>query len=169
MKIFCTGNPKRQTVAYALDCDHASLSSGWDFTNNTTMERFQKEIINYDVFVNSCYVAPGVQLKLMDIAINSWTAQNIKGHVINIGTTLENTDDQSEYTCDKRQLRKNSLESSDQTGITGVKTTYLIIGGIDNGLPKNSGMVTTQQILSTILWVLGQVNRVPLLQLDGNK
>jgi hypothetical protein len=96
-------------------------------------------------------------------------AKGIKGHIINIGTTLENTDDQTEYAVSKRKLRKRSLELNDQTGITGVKTTYLILGGIDNGESNGQGMVKLDQLSSSIYWVLAQECRVSLLQLDGIK
>tara|TARA_B110000285_G_scaffold176811_1_gene198581 strand:+ start:1556 stop:2065 length:510 start_codon:yes stop_codon:yes gene_type:complete len=169
MKLFCTGNPKKRTVAYALGCDHASLSSGWNFRSETALEKFSSTIVNYDVFINSAWISPGIQIKLMDIAYKAWMANNIKGHIINIGTTLENTDDQSEYAVGKRKLRKRSLELSDQTGITGVKTTHLILGGIDNGESDGQGMVKLDQLSSSIHWVVAQECRVPLLQLDGVK
>ena len=128
--ILCTGNPKKKTVAYALGCDHVSLSSGWDFTELVTMERFRTNIINYNVFVNSSYIGLGVQLALMNIAYQAWMQKNIRGHIITIGTTLEYSSDESQYAIDKRSLKQRSLELSDQTGITGVKSTYLILGGI---------------------------------------
>lgn len=174
MKLFCTGNPKKKTVAYALgrnrgDCDTASLSSGWDFKSTASLDKFESTIVDYDVFINSAWIAPGVQIMLMDIAFRAWMANATIGHIINIGTTLENTIDQSEYACDKRKLRRCSLELSDQTGITGVKTTHLILGGIDNGQPDNSDMVKTEHLASSIRWVLAQKSRIPLLQLDGIK
>lgn len=169
MKIFCTGNPEKRTVAYALGCDHASLSSGWDFTKETTLEEFSSTIVKYNVFVNSAYVSSGIQMKLMDISCKVWMANNIKGHIINIGTTLENTDDQSSYAVDKRKLRKRSLELSNQTGITGIKTTYLILGGVNNGDPETVDYVLPKDIASTIVWVVSQKCRVPIIQLDGIK
>ena len=61
MKIFCTGNPERKTIAYGLTNLYprtmsASLTSGWDFTETSTIERLKNEILNYDIFVNSAYV-----------------------------------------------------------------------------------------------------------------
>lgn len=169
MKIFCTGNPKKKTVAYALGCDHASLSSGWDFTDQLTLERFRSNIINYNVFVNSSYIKSGVQLALMNIAYKEWMRENIRGHIITIGTTLEYTSDQSSYAIEKRKLKQHSLELNEQTGITGVKSTYLILGGINNEDPKNSDYVLPDYIASAISWVLSQDCRVPLLQLEGIK
>jgi hypothetical protein len=167
--ILCTGNPEKKTVAYALGCDHVSLSSGWDFTKPVTMERFRTNVIDYNVFVNSSYIGPGVQLELMNIAYQAWMQKNIRGHIITIGTTLEYSSDKSQYAIDKRSLKQRSLELSDQTGITGVKSTYLILGGIANGEPKNSDYVIPDHIASNIFWVLSQDCRIPLLQLEGIK
>ena len=167
--ILCTGNPKKKTVAYALGCDYASLSSGWDFTDPITLERFRATILNYNVFVNSSYITSGVQLTLMNIVYQEWMRENIKGHIITIGTTLEYSNDKSEYANNKRALKQRSLELNDQTGISGVKSTYLILGGINNGELKNSDYVMTDHIASSILWVLSQDYRIPLLQLEGIK
>jgi hypothetical protein len=171
LKIFCTGNPKRRTVAYALQdcCDHASLSTGWDFTDASTLKQFRDNILNYNVFVNSSYIRSGTQALLMDIAYKEWMRENIRGHIITIGTTLENSLDNSQYAIDKRSLKKLSLELSDQTGITGVKFTYLVLGGINNGEFKNRDYVMPHDVAAGVLWVLSQDCRIPLLQLDGIK
>jgi hypothetical protein len=171
LKIFCTGNPKKQTVAYSLKdrCDYASKSTGWDFTTQSTLDRFRTNILDYNAFVNSSYIGLGVQLALMNIAYQMWMQKNIRGHIITIGTTLEYSSDMSQYAIDKRSLKQRSLELNDQTGITGVKSTYLILGGIANGEPKNSDYVIPDHIASNIFWVLSQDCRIPLLQLEGIK
>ena len=67
MSMFCTGNPDRKTIAYALKPDQsASLSLGWDFTKEESITKFSNVIQKYNVFVNSAYVAPGVQEVLMN-------------------------------------------------------------------------------------------------------
>ena len=165
-KIFCTGNVKRKTVAYGLtelfpDTFSASLATGWDFTDNSIIEKFRETILKYDVFVNSAYVNPSVQNRLMDIVFREWMRENIRGHIINIGTTLENTEDQSEYACSKRSLRQESMKLSDETGFTGVK--------IANGDPENADYVKPEEIAKVIEGVIYQKCRIPLIQLDGQK
>ena len=169
MKIFCTGNPQKRSIAYSLECDHASLTSGWDFTSTESLDRLRSTIIDYDVFVNSSYIGPNVQLNLLNLVIDAWQERDIKGHIINIGTTVENNPDDSQYCHDKLKLRRRSLELSDETGITGIKTTYIVLGGINNGDLKNSDKVSIDAISSSIHWVLAQEFRVPLIQLDGVK
>ena len=105
MKIFCTGNVERKSIAFGLDqitdITSASISTGWDFTNKEIIKKFKEIICNYNVFVNSCYVNNTNQKTLLDIAYNTWMENNIQGHIFNIGTTLENTDDQSDYAISK--------------------------------------------------------------------
>jgi len=174
MKIFCTGNPERKSIAYGLTNLYprtmsASLASEWDFTQTSTIERLKNEILNYDIFVNSAYVNKDTQLLLTDVVYKQWMQENIRGHIFNIGTTLENTQDQSEYACAKRELRKYSLKLSDETGITGVKVSYVCIGGVDNGTPETQDYVKTHDIATTIQWVATQKYRIPLIQLDSQK
>jgi short-subunit dehydrogenase len=164
MKIFCTGNPARKTIAYTLGADvNASLSTGWDFTDTDTIARFKESIQQHNVFVNSAYIAPGIQEVLMNECHAEWTRTNIRGHIINIGTTLENTNDSSHYTQSKRNLKHRSLQLSDETGIYGVKTTYMILGGLG---PDGC---STENVVQTILWILNQPYRIPLIQIESIK
>jgi hypothetical protein len=162
--IFCTGNPDRKTIAYVINPDkHASLSSGYDFKTEKSIAKFADEIEDYTVFVNSAYIAPGVQQRLMHTCYSQWMQKDTKGHIINIGTTLENTDDASDYNQSKQKLRKQSLQLSDTTGISGIKTTYVVLGGI------GPDMCDIEHIGSTIRWIIEQPFRVPLIQLDSKK
>ena len=174
MKIFCTGNINKHTIAYGLtnlypQTMSASLTSGWDFTKSSTIERLKIEILNYNIFVNSAFINKDMQLLLTDVVYKQWMQENIRGHIFNIGTTLENTQDQSEYACAKRELRKYSLKLSDETGITGVKVSYVCIGGVDNGTPQTQDHVKPHEIATTIQWVATQKYRIPLIQIDSQK
>ena len=173
MKVFCTGNISRKTVAYALtdlllDTTSASLSTGWDFTNFNTLKNLRQTILNYNVFVNSAYIDAGVQLNLMNTVYKEWMKENIRGHIINIGTTLEYSKEHhnDSYVTSKLQLKQQSLQLSEQTGITGVKTTYIVLVGIANGEICNADYVKPKDIALTIKWVLDQRFRIPLIQLE---
>jgi hypothetical protein len=164
MKIFCTGNTARKTIAYALGADvNASLSTGWDFTDTDTITRFKESIQQHNVFVNSAYIAPGIQEVLMNECHAEWTRTNIRGHIINIGTTLENTNDSGHYTQSKRNLKHRSLQLSNETGIYGVKTTYMMLGGLG---PDGC---STKDVVQTILWILNQPYRIPIIQIESIK
>ena len=162
--IFCTGNPDRKTIAYVINPDrYASLSTGYDFTTEKSLAQFANEIEDYAVFVNSAFVAPGVQQRLMHTCYSQWMQKDNKGHIINIGTTLENTDDASDYNQSKQELRKQSLQLSNNTGISGVKTTYVVLGGIGDD------MCDIEHIGSTIRWIIEQPFRIPMIQIESVK
>jgi NAD(P)-dependent dehydrogenase (short-subunit alcohol dehydrogenase family) len=150
MNMFCTGNPSRKTIAYALKPDQcASFSLGWDFTK--------------EVFVNSAYVASGVQESLMNVCHAKWMQSNMKGHIVNIGTTLENTNDTSDYTRSKQELKRQSLILSEETGISGIKTSYIVLGGV------GTDMCELDHIQQTINWIIDQPFRIPIIQLESVK
>lgn len=164
MKIFCTGNPERKTIAYALNADlSASLSSGWDFTSEHSIERFKQTILEYSVFVNSAFVDSGVQQKLMNVCYQEWMKNNVRGHIVNIGTTLENTDDDGSYAQSKRELKQQSLIFNEQTGISGVKTTYIVLGGL------GEDACNVHDVANLIKWIVNQSYRIPLIQMDSIK
>ena len=106
----------------------------------------------------------------MQIAVQEWMKADIKGHIFNIGTTLEWTNDQSDsYVRSKIALRTSSLKLNEQTGITGVKSTYLMLGGVDNQQPENHDYVHPFSITSAIEWIVHYPDRVGILQLDKTK
>lgn len=174
--ILCSGNPNKVSIAQAMseiypDTCFMCRSTGYDVTSVHGLEFFLKNITEHSVFINSSYIAPGVQLNLLDMACKAWMEHDIKGHVISIGTTEEwNPDTQhQEYKQSKTQLRLRSLELNEQTGITGVKTTYIILGGLDTGNQDSIGYPTTASVAQAIDWVLKYPNRVPLLQIESPK
>jgi hypothetical protein len=174
--ILCTGNPNHITVASAvkqcfLTANFASRATGYDFELPESYELFKKNIADYNVFINSSYVKPGVQLRLMDIAVAEWMEADIKGHIISIGTTAEWTNDTqySEYIQTKQQLHRRSLELNNETGITNVKTTYIIVGGVNDGKPENENYLKVSRIAHTIEWVLSNPDRISLIQIEVAK
>ena len=94
--ILCTGNPTHNTVASAinklfLDAKFASRATGFDlrFWDRGSEDFFRKEIKNYNIFINSSFICNGGQLALLETTWNVWADNNIKGHIINIGSTAE--------------------------------------------------------------------------------
>jgi hypothetical protein len=178
MKILCTGNPSKQGVAHEVkkkwaDSRFASRSNGFDFTQWTdqSTNQFDRMLIESQIFINLIFVAPGIQENLLDRACKIWTENDIKGHVITIGTTLEWSPDHSEtdYIRSKLQLRGKSLKMNDMTGITGVKSTYMIVGGIYDGKKESMDHVLPVEILLACEWAWNNQNRIGLLQIDSRK
>jgi NADP-dependent 3-hydroxy acid dehydrogenase YdfG len=96
---------------------------------------------------------------------------DIKGHIVTIGTTAELSEVPKHltYVNDKRSLQKFSLELNDQTGITGVKTTYIVLGGLNNGQPQNQDLPTPRSVVDAIDWAINFPDRIALLQLEKAK
>lgn len=136
-----------------------------------SIKKFKTEIIKYDVFINSAYIGPNAQANLLDLTVSEWSRVNIKGHVFTVGTTAEwNLQmSQTDYIKSKIALRQRCLEANQETGITGVKSTYLILGGINNGSPETRDYVDPMSIVQVIDWILGLSDRVGLIQLDNKK
>jgi hypothetical protein len=178
MNILCSGNPTHQTVASAISktfsaADFASRATGYDlrFRDPGSEAYFRNQIVNYNVFINSSFVADGVQLKLLEITYQEWMRADIKGHVINIGSTAENSDNQryASYVNSKRLLRKYSLELNEESGISGVRTTHIIVGGVDDKKPEHTNWLDLNHVASAINWVLLQPFNIPLIQLENRK
>jgi hypothetical protein len=175
MKILCTGNVNKRTIAWAATnhwphTDTVSLSAGYDFLSDEGLEKFKSMIAKYNIFINSSYIATGVQSKLLDLTVQKWMELDINGHIFNLGTTLEwDNLNNNEYIESKLNLRKKSLEYNKETGITGVKSTYLILGGVDNGEPENKDFVPPDTIIKMIDYILTFPGRIGFVQLDAKK
>ena len=176
MNILCSGNPDQITIASAVKksfptAKFASRSTGYDFTTTEGNNLFKKTIIDYNVFINSSYIQAGIQLKLLNMTVSKWMEADVKGHIINIGTTAEwaNNLEYSEYVRSKQELRHRSLELNNETGITGIKTTYIIIGGVNDGKPGNENYLNVSRIAHIIEWVLLNPDRIALIQVDVAK
>jgi hypothetical protein len=178
MRILCTGNPCHATVASEVkkfwnSAEFASRATGFDFKtwSTPTQELFKKSIVKYNVFINSSYIDSGIQLNLLNATCNAWMGADIKGHIVSIGTTLEwkNNVNYIEYITSKQHLRSRSLELNEQTGITGVKTSYIIVGGVNDGTYENRNNLELSSIIRAMDWVLNTNERIGLLQIETAK
>jgi len=177
MKILCSGNPTNEkTIASSIqkifpNTDFASRTTGYDLKllSNDTLCYFKNQILKYNVFINASYIDSGCQLQLLDVTYKQWMKENIQGHIINIGSTIEwqtDNDYYYEYRESKKKLKLASLDLSNQTGITGVKSTHIIVGGINDGLPEHQNWVLLDHVAQTIKWLLEQPANVSLVQLQ---
>lgn len=177
-KILCTRNLDNHTIAWAvlqkwLESCTISRSRGVDLRlkNSSDSWKFIDIGLQHTVFINSSYVEAGFQTKLANVVVSEWTRADIKGHIINIGATAEW--DQSlaftDYIKSKIDLRNLSLEYNQQTGITGVKSTYLILGGINNGQLENRDYLDPMSIVEVVDWVLKFPDRIALVHVDRCK
>jgi hypothetical protein len=176
--ILCTGNPEHKTVASAVKkvfpmAEFACRSTGYDLRllNNDSESYFRNNIKKYNVFINSSFICIDTQIKLLNITYSEWMQADIKGHVINIGSTAEwsNSTTATAYIQSKRALRDQSLHLNEQTGISGVKTTHIVVAGLNDGKPGNEHYLNLSSVAHAIQWVLSNPDRIPLLQIDVAK
>lgn len=164
-KIICTGNPDRPgTVAQAIhklwpQTTFVSQSLGYDFLQKD-LTALQQLISSHNTFINSSYVAPGVQLGLLELARQTWKF----GHVINLGSTHE-FQDQGEYGQSKRVLRERSLELHDYR----FRTTHVILGGLRDSDPQHQTWLNIDDLAHTIKWIIEQSFDVPLIGVQAEK
>lgn len=178
--MLCTGNPAHATVASAIakkfpHADFASRTSGYDLTfwPEGTEAYFRSKIINYNIFINSSFICGGGQLALLEATWDEWSKNNIKGHIINIGSTAEHisTDDfrvtsvYGTYSIQKRALRDRSLQLNNKSGI---KTSHITAGGINDGKLGHEKWLKLDDIANTIEWILNNPNQIPLLEMRPN-
>lgn len=161
MNIVCTGNPdKESTIAHSIKKFFPSTvflhkSNGYDLQTVNGLILFEAEIKKHDVFINSSYIGPGVQEKLLDATRNVWTS----GHVFNIGSTVEyqsfNVEDDT-YLESKLSLRNRSIELCRPD----FKTTHVIVSGFKNNDP----------IAKTIRWILSVKDAdIPIIGVNDNQ
>lgn len=164
VKILCTGNPNNpHTLAHGLrklypDATFVSQSLGWDLT--ATSDRFTELLQNHNIFVNSSYIAPGIQLNLLNIVADSWKF----GHIINVGSSHEYTED-SEYARSKRELRDRSLALHTYR----LRTSHIILGGLQDGTIEHTTWLNTDQVASAIKWIIEANFDVPVLGIEPEK
>lgn len=173
MKILCSGNPDHVTVASAVrilfpETNFACRSTGYDLTFPTEadLEHFKNQICKFDVFINSSNIGVGVQLRLLKVTHAQWMQENILGHIINIGSSIELTDNTGQYAQSKRELKSSSLEFSKQTGISGVKCTHIIASGINDGKLGHEHWLKLNDIAKCVEYILQANHNIPLIHLE---
>ena len=175
--MLCSGNPNHATVASGVkqvfpNCQFASRATGYDlrFWDKGSETHFRENIVNYNIFINSSFICGGGQLHLLETCHSEWSTSNIKGHIINIGSSSEllgitqNMDDiYGKYSIQKRALRDRSLQLSNMNGI---RTTHMTLGGINDGKPGHEDWLDVVKIAENIKWIIEHDQDVRQLYLE---
>jgi hypothetical protein len=172
--ILCTGNPTHSTIASAVKtvfptAEFASRVSGYDlrFWDPGSESHFREQIKKYNTLINSSFICGNGQLALLETTHQAWTENNISGHIINIGSTAEwlGIDSAFEmYSIQKRALRDRSLQLN---GKNNIKTTHIIVGGLNDGKPGHEHWLDLIHIATTIKWILSNPYQVPLIEIQA--
>lgn len=167
-RILCTGNPNDFTVARAVKqifptADFASRATGYDLRmwDLVDEDHFKKQIVNYNVLINSSFVSGGAQQKILEITRELWS----EGHVFNIGSTAEYEGRNSFfplYSVQKRSLRDMSLSMCSQK----FKTTHMTVGGLNDGKQEHADWLDPIEIANTIKWILDSKVNIPIIGIE---
>ena len=156
-KILCTGDPnKTSTLAHAVkklfpNAEFLHRSMGVDLTTEEGLSVFKETVADFDVFINSSYIGPGVQERLLRITKELWT----EGYVFNIGSVAEyqsadvNCMDRT-YIDSKISLRNTSMA----LGWYDFKTTHLLIGGFKDITDPADPRMDPLRIVEIIDWIM---------------
>ena len=162
-KVLCTGNPDHRGIAMSVkerfpSADFVSRSSGFDLTTADGMIKLKSILLDYNLIINSAYIAPGIQLKILDI-INE---VGVTGHVFSIGSVAEFKNVRHyrpEYGLEKEQLKDRSIELLRPT----LKTTHVTVGGFQDQRSTSDFKMSAGEIVKCIQWVLDSNYAVPCI------
>jgi hypothetical protein len=173
--ILCTGNPAHTTVASAvkkqfLTAEFASRATGYDlrFWDTGSETYFRENIKKYNVFINSSFICGGGQLQLLETTHEEWSRIGTAGHIINIGSSSEHLGVDSQfgiYSIQKRALRERSLQLNNKHSI---KTSHIIAGGLNDGIPGHEKWLDLTHIATTIKWILSNPYQVPMVEIQSS-
>lgn len=169
IKILCTGNPDHRTIASGIKkifpyASFASRSTGFDLRmwDQESEQYFRKNIVKYNILINSSFIANGAQQKILEVTSQEWKT----GHVINIGSTAEYEGRKSTlpqtYCIQKRSLRDLSLSLNSKY----FKTTHMIVGGINDGLSGHEQWLDPIAIAEVIKYVIESKIQIPIIGVE---
>jgi len=173
MKILCSGNPNDQTVASGIKnlyptAEFASRNTGYDlrFWDHGSETFFRRHINDYTVFINSSFLCKWCQHQLLEVTFEEWSNNGIKGHIVNIGSSAQWNGINSiyeDYGIQKQALQERSLQLNNKNGI---KTTHVVLSGINDGKPGHEEWLDPVEIAQTIKWILEKSGpTIPLIAL----
>ena len=79
---------------FAIVCpqtDFASRQNNYDLCNKENRIRLAYDSLAYDVFINSSALHQFNQSLVLETVWKTWKEHNKKGHIINIGSTVDRT------------------------------------------------------------------------------
>lgn len=166
IKILCTGNADHIGIAREVkklfpDTYCVSRSTGFDLSSEEGLEKLQSIIADYNVLVNSSHISTGTQLRIFEMARQTWTS----GHVFNIGSIDEY--EQFAHVNLACHIEKNHLKNlAVEYNSDAFKVTHITVGPFESTakpLEFKIDRLDPKHIAETIKWVLGCGFDVPIV------
>jgi len=126
--LLCTGSPNDEGIAKSIkkvfpNCKFLSRRNGVDLNTFVGLQEFEKNIKNYNVFINNAHIGRGVQEILLKSTISQWS----KGHIFNVGSISElpifGKNDFDNF-VEKQNLRNLGFLYNNEK----IKITHLMVG-----------------------------------------
>jgi hypothetical protein len=170
IKLLCTGKFGHGGIAASLpkyfpNTTFISRETGYDLTLNEVYERFIETVKNYNVFINHSQISLGMQECLLKDVFRVWQKNNIRGHIISIGSIIEFDEWQwlDQITAkEKLNIRNTSLYLNSEN----IKTTHLIVSGFNRFGEEEDVKINPDQIVETIKFILETDIDIPLIYVD---
>jgi len=169
-RILCTGNPNDYTIARAVkqifpNADFACRSTGYDLRmwNTADEEYFKKNIVNYNILINSSFIANGTQQKILELTYELW--KDTDCYVFNVGSTAEyegRNSFLSHYSVQKRALKDTSLSMCSKK----FKTTHMTVGGLNDNKTNNENNLDPVHVATSIKWILANKVQIPIIGIE---
>ena len=166
--ILFTGNPNKRGIPGSIkqhfpNTVFAHQSGGWDLTD---YEQFKSKITEYNVFVNFSNFNNTIQLDLLNLTVDTWKKNNIQGHIFTFGSIIEyeflkNVD--IDYHNKKTNLKNTSIDLCSEK----IKTTYIIIGGIQNEDSFHESKLDCRYIIDIIKYALEFKHHIPIIAVEA--
>jgi len=166
MKILVTGNKKRgvakaiyERLPYGHDTKLVSREMHVDLNTEEGRTALCKMSLKYDTFINCSKLECFNQTLLLKEIWDYWIKNNKKGHIINIGSTVDTglKGGSRLYTTEKVALRNFSRKLSfDTLAGNGIRVTYISFGYLDTeGVSfKYKNKIELEEVVAIIEWVI---------------
>jgi len=138
--------------------DFVSRTNGFDLTTLDGIIKLKSILLDYNLIINSAYIAPGMQCKILDL-INE---VGVTGYVFSIGSVAEFKTVRHytpEYGLEKEQLRDRSIELLSPT----LKTTHVTVSGFQDQKSTSDFKMSAGEIIKCIQFVLDSNYAVPCI------
>jgi len=169
-KIICTGRPSHGGIAASIEKYYPNTffvnrNNGFDLTLNEYYNRFIEIVKNYNVFINHSQIILGKQEQLLNDVFNIWHKNNIRGHIISIGSIVELNEWKSLdilTSNEKNSIKNTSLRLNSEM----IKTTHLITSGFNRHGPEEDIKINPDKIVDVIKFILETDIDIPLIYVE---
>jgi short-subunit dehydrogenase len=166
VNILVTGNKKWGLVKsihrclneeYDVNC--VSRDTYGDLNTQEIRDTLKGKSLSFDVFINCAKLSDFNQTLLLKDIWDCWIENEKKGHIINIGSTVDTglKGGSRLYTVEKVALRNLSRKLTyDSSSGNGIKVTYISLGYLDMESVsfKDKVKIELHHVVDVIEWVL---------------